>query len=230
MDGEHHAAVVTVVILAVLPFDGEAHLFKKFRIVTVLLGVFGEGLPFFGAVTQMELLDDGVEIAALTEILQSYRLAFVGVPQGIHEELVGEGVDVEHLLALGLGHPFFWRQLFFFDLDVVFSGEIAKRLGIGDMLVFHEELGRVAALAAAEALEDVTGRVHVEGARLLVVERAQSDVVRPAFLQRDEFSHHLLDTGGLQDLIYCFPWDRHCLLFALQNYENFQLSTFNCQL
>ena len=50
------------------------------------------------------------------------------------------------------------------------------------MLVFHEELGRVARLAAAEALEDIARRVDAERRCLLVVEGTVSPKVRPFLL------------------------------------------------
>ena len=81
------------------------------------------------------------------------------------------------------------------------------------MLVFHEELGRVARLAAAEALEDVSRRIDAERWCLLIVERTVPPHVRPAFLQRDKLSHNLLDTSGLQNLFDGFPWNGHCAKF-----------------
>ena len=77
------------------------------------------------------------------------------------------------------------------------------------MLVFHKELGRVARLAAAEALEDVACRIDAERRRLLVVERTIAPQVRPTLLQRDELAYNLLNVSGLQDLLHCFPWYGH---------------------
>ena len=77
--GEHHAAVVAV-IEAIVALDRQAYLLQKLFAIAVFLGVFGEGIPFGGVVTEVELLYDGVEVAALAEILETDGLAFVGVP------------------------------------------------------------------------------------------------------------------------------------------------------
>jgi len=57
-------------------------------------------------------------------------------------------------------------------LNVVFLGEVTERLGIGEMFMFHEELGRITAFAAAETFEDVACGVHVKRARFFVMEGA----------------------------------------------------------
>ena len=115
-----------------------------------------------GIVTEMELLDDRIEIAALAEVLEADGAAFLGVPQRVDEVFIGKLVDVEHLLAQALLHDLLGRLLLLLDFDVVLLGEITQGLGIGEMLVFHEELGRIARLTTAETLEDVTGRVDTE--------------------------------------------------------------------
>ena len=77
------------------------------------------------------------------------------------------------------------------------------------MLVLHEELGRVARFAAAEALEDVSRRIDAERWCFLIVERTIAPKVRPTLLQRDELAYNLLNTSGLQNLFNCFPWNGH---------------------
>ena len=82
------------------------------------------------------------------------------------------------------------------------------------MFVLHKELGRVAGLAAAETLEDVACGIDAERRRFLVVERTIAPHIRPALFQRDKLSHNLLDMSGLQDLLYCFPWNGHAAKFS----------------
>ena len=121
MDGEHHTSMVAVVE-PVVSFDGQADLLQQLIAVAILLGVLGEGIPFGWIVAQMELLYDGVEVAAFAEVFQTDGLALVCVPKRIDEVFVGKLVDVEHLLADALLHDFLRSLLAFLDFDVVFLG------------------------------------------------------------------------------------------------------------
>ena len=159
--------------------------------------MLSEGVPFGGIVTEVKFLDDGVEIAALTEILKAYGLALISVPQRINEILVGKLVDVEHLLADALLHDLLWGLLLLLDFDVVLFGKVTQSLGIGVMLMFHKELGRIARLATAKAFEDIARWIDTERWRLLIVERTIAPHVRPTLLQRDELAYNLLNVSGL---------------------------------
>ena len=200
---------MVAVVKAVLSFDGQADLLQKLVRIAIFLGMFGEGVPFGGIVAEVELFDNRVEIAALTEIFKADGLTFLGVPQRINEILVGKLVDVEHLLADALLHDFLSSLLLLLDFDVVLLRQVTQRFGIGEMLVFHEELGRVARLATAETFEDVSRWVDAKRWRLLIVERTIAPHIRPTLLQRDELAYNLLNVSGLQDLLHCFLWDGH---------------------
>ena len=65
--------------------------------------------------------------------------------------------------------------------------------------MLHDEVDGVAALAAAEALEDALGGGDGERGGLLVMERTQSQVVDAAFLQRHELLHHIRYLDGVED-------------------------------
>ena len=65
------------------------------------------------------------------------------------------------------------------------------------MLVFHEELGRVARLATTETFEDVSRRIDTKRWRLLIVERTIAPHIRPTLFQRDELAYNLLNVSGL---------------------------------
>ena len=159
--------------------------------------MFGEGVPFGGIITEMEFLNDGIEIATLAEIFKADGLAFLRIPKGINEILIGELVDVEHLLADALLHDLLSSLLFLLDFDVVLFGKVTQSLGIGVMLMFHEKLGRVARLAAAEAFEDVARWIDTERGRFLIVEGTISPQVRTTLFQRDELTYNLLNVSGL---------------------------------
>jgi hypothetical protein len=68
--------------------------------------------------------------------------------------------------------------------------EQLDRLGEARALAQHEELEDVAALAAAEAVEDRRLLPHVEGRALLLVERAQALPGAAHLLERDVVGDH----------------------------------------
>ena len=87
------------------------------------------------------------------------------------------------------------------QLDAELVGEPLDGLGEGEPVDLHEEGDDVTALAAAEAVEELAGRVDVERRRLLVVEGAQA-LERPATraLERDVARHHVVDPRLLAHL------------------------------
>ena len=159
--------------------------------------MFGKGVPFGWIITEVEFLDDGIKITTFAEILEADGLAFLRIPKGINEILVSKFVDVEHLLADALLHNLLRGLLLLLDFDVVLLRQITQRLGIGKMLVFHEELGRISSLAAAEAFEDISRGIDTKRWRLLIVEGTIAPHIRPTLLQRDELTYNLLDMSGL---------------------------------
>ena len=61
-------------------------------------------------------------------------------------------VDDEHRFALRLFLLLLVGQFSLMDLDMIFLGKPAQGLGIGELLVLHDEGHGIAALAAAEAV------------------------------------------------------------------------------
>lgn len=110
---------------------------------------------------------------------------------------------------MALCHDFVRRKFLFLNLDVVFLGQIAQGFGISEMLVFHKEFGGVASFATAEAFEDVACRIHIERWRLLVMERAAANEIRPAFFQGHKLTDNFLNASGLQYFFNFFPWNGH---------------------
>ena len=93
-------------------------------------------------------------------------------------------------------------DLFLLHLDVVSLCQPAERFGVREVLMLHDEVDGVAALAAAEALEDALGGRDGEGGGLLVMERTQSQHVDPSSFQRNELRHHLGYLGSVEDPFY----------------------------
>ena len=90
---------------------------------------------------------------------------------------------------------------------MVFIGQPAQSLGVGHLLVLHDEGDGRTTLAATEAVAGVTGRRDHERRCLLVVERAQAFVVGTALAQRHKLAYHLYNVGGILDAFYCLMVD-----------------------
>src|SRR5581483_7593599 len=100
-------------------------------------------------------------------------------------------------------------RIFRLELDAGALREDAHGVDEPDVLVLLQEAERVAARAAAEALEEAAVGVDVKRRRLLAVERAQPDEIVAALAQRDVRPDHLADVGAGQDLALDAVVDTH---------------------
>ena len=92
------------------------------------------------------------------------------------------------------------------QLDAVLVGEPLDRLDEAEPVDLHQERDDVAALLAAEAVEELTGRGDVERRRLLVVEGAQALLGAAAGVaQRDVGGDHLVDAAPSRAPRRCPP-------------------------
>ena len=66
-------------------------------------------------------------------------------------------VDHKHRLSLALFAFLVVAQFTLLNLDIVLFRQPAQCLRVGDLLVLHEEVHRIATLAASETLADLTG-------------------------------------------------------------------------
>ena len=165
--------------------------------------------------SQSEFPDRGVGHAALlTEIGQAHALPFGLAVEVIGEVLRSPAVQGEHRLAVVVASHLLLGHLLLLDLDAVALGHHLQRLGIGDVLVFHQEGHGVAALAASETLVDALRGRHDERRGFLVVERTARLVVHALAFERDVFADNIHDIDGGVNAVYCFPVDH-----SLQRYE-----------
>ena len=195
-------AEAVVLLAGVLLDDGEARLLQHLKAVAVLQRVVGEVAPLVEAVAQPEALDDLVAETAPVEVAQAHGAPHLVVVEQVGEILLRKLAHVEQAVSLRLPLLLLLGLLLLFYLDVVLVGQPAQRLGVGVVLVLHEELHHVARLAAAEAFEDALRRRHIERRRLLVVERAAAYMVGATLLERHKIAYHLLDAGGVHDALY----------------------------
>jgi hypothetical protein len=64
------------------------------------------------------------------------------------------------------------------------------------MLVFHEEIHRIASCATAKTFVHASGRIYIERRRFFVVKRTQAQEIDAPFFERDKVAYHLLYTGS----------------------------------
>ena len=153
--------------------------------------------------TQPELLYDVIANATTTEILLTNGNTIDIVFEDFVKVLTGPLVDHEHRLAVTLFALLVVRQFTFLYLDIVFLGQPAQRFGIGNLLVLHQEVDGIAALATGKALAYLTRWRDHERRRLVIVERTQALVVHARLTQVHELTYHINNVGGFHDFINC---------------------------
>ena len=223
--GEDDATGVAVDEVAAVGLVADACLQQELLLVAFLHGGTGQCARVGQVEAQLKLLDDVVAETARAEILQADGHAVGMVAQRVLKIAEGPLVDDEHRLALRLLAPLLIGQLTLLYLDMVFVGQPAQRLGIGHLLVLHDEADGRAALAAPEAVARATRGRDKERRGLLVVERAQSLVVRPCLAQRDELRHHVNNIGRVLDAFYGLAIYHSSLAKLAKNSEKTTMKT-----
>ena len=109
----------------------------------------------------------------------------------------------EHTFALALRLLLLGCEFLLFNLDVVFLGKPSQSLGIGELLVLHQEMNHVSAFSTRETLAHALCRRHHERRRLLVVKRAEALVVCSRPSQRYEFGNNVYNVGCVYNFIGC---------------------------
>ena len=187
------------------PRDTEPSLHQVLRLVASLLCCQGQGVALGQGIAQVELRDDVVADSSAAEVLFADSDAVRVVPQHVLEILHRPLVDDKHRLAVALLLTLLVSQLLLLNLDIVFLRQPAQRLGIGDLLVLHQEVDGRSALSTGKALAYLLRRRHHERGRLVVVERAQTLIVHARLAQRHELAHHVYDVRSVHDLVYRQP-------------------------
>ena len=168
-----------------LALDAKSCLLKVFRLIASLLCRQCQSITLLQRKTQAKLLDDIVADASATEILLTYSDAVGIVLQYLLEVFHRPLIDDKHRFAVALFLLLLVSQFLLLDLNIVFLCQPAKRLGVGNLFVLHEEVDGCSALATGKALADLLRRRHHERGRLVVVERTQALIVHARLPQRD---------------------------------------------
>ena len=154
---EDDASGIAVDEFASVVLVADADLGDEFLLVALLQGAAPEGKAVVEVEAELELPDDVVADATLAEVLHAHGNAVGMVVEKVFEVLQGVFVHDEHGFSLALLTFLLVGEFAFLYFDVVFFSEPAQCLGIGHLLVLHDERDGCAALAAAEAMAGVAG-------------------------------------------------------------------------
>ena len=188
---EHDTSPETVNNRAVLALDGKSCAHEVLFAIALFQCGTAHGVSSFGTETQLELLYDIVAETTFTEIGKSNGTSVHGVVHLVLEPFERPFVQDEHALALRLCGTLLGGKFLFLHLYAVFLGQIAKRIGIGQLLVLHDEADGIASLTTGKALAIILGRGNHERWRAVVMEWAEAFIVGTRLFQRDEIRHHI---------------------------------------
>ena len=174
--GEDHAPAIAVVE-SFLALDAKTRLLQELRLIARFLGRHGQCVALGQGITQVELLDDIVADASATEVLFADGNAVGVVLQHLLEVLQGPLVHCQHRLTVALMLFLLVGQFPLLDLDIILLRQPAQGLGIGYLLVLHQEVDGRTALTTSKALADLLRGRHHERRCRIVVEGAQALVV-----------------------------------------------------
>ena len=206
---EDHASRIAV-IETLFVFDAKARLLQKLRLIACLLRRLGQRIFLRQGKTQTELLHDIIPDASTTEILLTDGDAVRIILQYLLEIGLRPFVHDKHRLAVALLLSFLVGQFLFLYLDIIFLRQPAQSLGIGDLLVLHQEVNGRTTLSTGKTLTDLLRGRHHKRRRRIVMKRTQALVVHPRLPQRDELPHHVNNVRGVHNLI------NSCLIYHNQ--------------
>ncbi len=161
-----------------------------------------EVVPALGAVADAEVLGGGLVEAPLGEE-DPAGVRLRGGRELLRVPLRGDlvGLDQADALAALVGGVV--PALLVAQGDAGLSGEALDRLREGEVVDLHHERDGVAALLAAEAVEESLARADLEGRRLLVVEGAQTlEVPAPRVTQLEILGHDGVDRDRVPNRLH----------------------------
>ena len=160
-------------------------------------------VPAVGCVAAAELLDELIAEATVAQHragLLRARVPAVHIEEPGTVELLGRPVRRDKPLPGTRFDPVHRAATLVVDVVADPLGALLDSLGEGDVLHLHEEAEDVPALAGREAVEVALVRTHMEGRRLLVLERAEAlHRVHATRGELDVLADDLLDRGLLPD-------------------------------
>ena len=140
--------------------------------------------------------------------VRSHRLLYAAAEEDKQPALLEAIFNAYFTEGRDIGEPDVLTEL---GQEAGLSGEALDRLREGEVVDLHHERDGVAALLAAEAVEESLARADLEGRRLLVVERAEPLEVPPARVpQLEVLGHDGVDRNRVPNRLHVLVIDPSC--------------------
>ena len=104
-------------------FDGQACLYEELRFITVLPGILSKGIPYVGAVAQLELLNGVFAQVTVFEITEPNGFTFFGIKKLIRKIFLGLSGSCIKAFLFVHGLDLLRRLLLFLYLNIVLPGQ-----------------------------------------------------------------------------------------------------------
>ncbi len=181
----------------------ESVFFEVFFFESLFRGSLIECVMLFRAVTELEFVDGIFAESAFCKIAEADGFSFDALVQLVGEIFLRPVVYDQHALPVVFYLFLLLGQFPFLYFDVIFPGEVAKRVIVAELLVFHDEMDGSPPFAAGKTFTDVFGGRYIERGRAVVMERAEPYVVDTSFTQGDKVRNDIDDVSCVQYPVYC---------------------------
>ena len=188
---KNDAAVIAVQEFAVVRAVAQAGAFQVFFLEALFLGRMCQCVALFERIAQLKFSYDVVAQAAASEIAHAHRHAVDVVVECLREVIACPLVDHKHGFAGRSRGTFRVTEFFVAHFDAIAPPEPLDGFGKGELLVQHDELNHVAAVAATETFAQLLRGRHHERRRLLIVEGAEAFEVGSRPPKGDKIAHHI---------------------------------------
>ena len=202
MDWEDDTGAETIVVAAILPFDGQSGADQKLLFVSLFQCLSGEGVSSSRAVTQTKFEHGRIRKSSFPEIGDTNVLSFGCFVQCFRKVVGGIRRNHHHALPVVIAMLLFWREFTFLDLYPIFLSDIFQRFGIGHVFVFHDKGDGITAFATAETFEEPFSWRDNERWSLFIVKRTACHIVRATLFQCNKITHYIDDVGCCKNSIY----------------------------
>ena len=185
---EHNPTTKAVVISTRFALNGEARIHKELLLIARFQGclchcvLIARGAAL-GAVSKAEAFDCCIGKPARGEVSTRHTQPLVGVVHLLHKVVCRPRIGNHHTLPIVVA-PLLLGGLFaLLDSDAILLGHPFEGLGIGQLLVLHNEGHSIATLATSETLVESLGGRNYKRWGFLIVERTTSHIVHPLLFE-----------------------------------------------
>ena len=120
----------------------------------------------------------------------------------LYEKFFGIIGHDQHTFPLALLLLFVFRELFFFDDNIIFSRQPTQSLDIRQLFVFHNEIHRIPAFPASEAFINTLRRGDRKRTCFFIMKRTTAHIIHPSLLQTYKVGNHFVNICSIENLLY----------------------------